>query len=78
MTTYGGVDVYIQFFLTSALVEGEWSASSPDRFTPPPPGTHLIGGWMGPRAILYDVEKRKFLTLAGPELRLLCRSSRSQ
>jgi hypothetical protein len=36
MTTYGGVDIYIQFLLTSALVEGEWSASRPDRFTPVP------------------------------------------
>jgi hypothetical protein len=34
MKTYGGVNVYIQAFLTSALVGGEWSASHPDRFTP--------------------------------------------
>jgi hypothetical protein len=26
-------------------------------------GTHLIGGWEGPRAGLDDVEKRKFLAL---------------
>jgi hypothetical protein len=31
---YGGVDVYIHIFLTSALVGGEWSASRPGRFTP--------------------------------------------
>jgi hypothetical protein len=33
-----------------------------------PPGTHWIGGWVGPRAGLDDVKKRKFLTL--PELEL--------
>jgi hypothetical protein len=37
-----------------ALVGGEWSAL--------PPG---IGGWVGPRAGLDDVEKKKFLTLLG-------------
>jgi hypothetical protein len=34
MKTYGGVGVYIQVFLTSALVGGEWSASRPCRLTP--------------------------------------------
>jgi hypothetical protein len=29
-----GVDLYIHIFLTSALAEGEWSASRPGRFTP--------------------------------------------
>jgi hypothetical protein len=29
-----GVDVYIHVFLTSALVEGDWSASRPGLFTP--------------------------------------------
>jgi hypothetical protein len=42
------------------------------------PGTHWIGGWVGPRAGLDDVEKRKFLTLPGLELRPLCRPARSQ
>jgi hypothetical protein len=32
------------------------------------PGTHWIGDWVGPRAGLGDVEKRKFLTLPGLEL----------
>jgi hypothetical protein len=31
------------------------------------PGTHCIGSWMGLRAGLDDVEKRKFLTLPGLE-----------
>jgi hypothetical protein len=57
--------------LISVLVGGEWSASSTGRFTPEEraPGTHRIGGWVGPRACLDDVEKRKFLTM--PELELL-------
>jgi hypothetical protein len=33
MKTYGGVDVYIHTYFTPALVGGEWSASSPGRFT---------------------------------------------
>jgi hypothetical protein len=59
MKAYGGVDVEIHIFLTSALVGGEWSASRPGRFTPGEraPGTHWIGGWVGPSAGLDDVEK---------------------
>jgi hypothetical protein len=47
--------------LTSALDGGEWSASRPSRFTPKEtaPGTHWIGGWVGPRAVLNSVVKRK-------------------
>jgi hypothetical protein len=62
---YGGVDVLIHIFLTSALAAGEWSDSRPGRFTP---NTHWIGGWVDPRAGLDDLEKRKFLTLPGLEL----------
>jgi hypothetical protein len=40
--------------------------------------THWIGGWVGPRAGLDDVEKIKFLTLPGLELRSLGRPARSQ
>jgi hypothetical protein len=50
MKTYGGVDVYIHVFLTSALVGGEWSASRPGHF-------NCIGGWVGHRAGLDDMEK---------------------
>jgi hypothetical protein len=47
--------------LTSALGGGEWSASRPGRFTPRErdPCNHWLGGWMGPRAILDAVVKRK-------------------
>jgi hypothetical protein len=40
---------------------GEWSASRPGHFTPRerPPGTHWIGGWLGPRAGLHAIEKGK-------------------
>jgi hypothetical protein len=53
MKAYGGVHAETQIFLTSALAGGEWSASRPDPFTP---GTHWIGGCVGPRAGLDDVE----------------------
>jgi hypothetical protein len=61
MKVYGGVEVYVHVFLTSALLGGEWSASRPGHFTPKErvPGIHWIGGWVGPRAGLDDVEKRK-------------------
>jgi hypothetical protein len=80
MRTYGGVDVWSRIFLTSALVGGEWSASRPGCFIPGEraPGTHWIGGWGGPRVSLDDLEKRKFLTLPGLELRPLGRLARSQ
>jgi hypothetical protein len=41
------------------------------------PGTHWIGGWVDPRTGLDDVEKRKFLTLPGLELRPLGHPARS-
>jgi hypothetical protein len=47
---------------TSALDGAEWSASCPGRFITPRetvPGTHWIGGWVGPRAVLDAVVKRK-------------------
>jgi hypothetical protein len=37
------------------------------------PSTHSIGGWVGFRTGLDDVEKRKFLTLPGLKLRPLGR-----
>jgi hypothetical protein len=66
-------------FLDSALVGGEWPTSRPGRFTPGEraPGTHWIGGWVDLRAGLYDFEKRKFLTLLGPEIRHLGFPARS-
>jgi hypothetical protein len=46
-------------FLTSALVKGECAASRPCRFIPGEraPGTRWIGGWVGPRAGVDDMEK---------------------
>jgi hypothetical protein len=51
--------------LTSALDESEWSASHTGRFTPREraPGTNWIGSWMGPRAGLEAVVKRKIRIL---------------
>jgi hypothetical protein len=80
MKTYGGVDVQIHVFLTSALIGGEWSASRPCRFThrERTPDIHSIGGWVNPTAGLDDVEKRKFFTLPGLELQPFGRPARSQ
>jgi hypothetical protein len=53
--SHSDVDVQIH------LVGGEWSASRLGRFTSreTSPGTHWVGGWMGPRTGLDDVERRK-------------------
>jgi hypothetical protein len=80
MNAYEGVDVEIHTFLTSTLSGGERSASRPDRFISgerPPPRTHWIGGWVGRRVSLDNVEKRKFLTLPGLKVRPLGCPARS-
>jgi hypothetical protein len=76
MKEYGEVHV----FLTSTLVGGEWSASRSGRFTSGEraPSTYWIGGWVGPRTGLDDIEKRKFLALPGLELRPLGPPVRNQ
>jgi hypothetical protein len=80
MKACGGVGVYIHIFLTLVLTGGEWLASPPCLFNlgERAPVTLWIGGWMGPRAGLDDVEKRKFFILPGLELRPLDRAARSQ
>jgi hypothetical protein len=45
-------------FLTSALDGGEWPVSCPSHFTP---RTNWTGGWVGPRASLNALKKRKVL-----------------
>jgi hypothetical protein len=51
--------------LTSVLGGGEWSASRPGRFTPREraPSTLWIEGWVGPRAVLEAVVKKKVSSL---------------
>jgi hypothetical protein len=61
MMAYWGVAFSSTHSLTSALDGGEWSASLPGRFIPREgaSGTRWIGGWVGLRAILDVVVKRK-------------------
>jgi hypothetical protein len=49
----------IHVFLNLALVGGEWLASLSSRFTPGDrtPGTHWIGGWVGLRTGVDDVDR---------------------
>jgi hypothetical protein len=75
MKAYGGMDVYIHVFFTSALVADKWSASRPGRFTP---GTHWIGGWVGLITGLDDTENRKCFPITGLELRHLGHPAPSQ
>jgi hypothetical protein len=48
-------------FLNTALHGGEWSVSHPGSFTPEEisANTHWIGGWVGCRASVDTVKKRK-------------------
>jgi hypothetical protein len=52
---------------------GEWSVSHPGLFTPRKraPGTYWIGGWVGRRAVLDAVVKRKIPRLILNKLRLI-------
>jgi hypothetical protein len=77
---HGGVDVLIHVFLTLALIGGEWWASCPGHFTSRKraPGAHWIGGWVGPRTWLDDMERRKFSFLLVLELWPLGRGAHSQ
>jgi hypothetical protein len=56
--------------VASSLAGGEWSVSRHGRFTPGEraPGTHWIGGWVGPRAGLDDMEKKKILVPTGTRI----------
>jgi hypothetical protein len=66
---------------TSTIDGGEWSDSRPGRFMPGErvPGTHWIGGWVGPGAGLDTVSKRKkFPAPPGIELRSSDRPARGQ
>jgi hypothetical protein len=76
MKAYGGVDVQIHVFLISALVGCELSASRPCRFIPEERDGD--GRWVDRKAGLDDMEKLKFLTLPGLELRSLGRPVRRQ
>jgi len=55
--------------------------SRPCRFTretePPPPSIHLITGWVGPKAGIEVLEKRKIFAFAGVKPQLLGPSFRS-
>jgi len=52
MKAYWEAKVWLHVSLTSALDGDEWSASRPGRIThrQRAPGTHWIGGWVGPRS----------------------------
>jgi hypothetical protein len=70
MTTFGGVDIYIEVFVTSAQVGAEWSASHLRCFTTREAvsDTHSMVQ-VGLRAGLNAVEQRKFFNLSELKLR---------
>jgi hypothetical protein len=70
----------IQFFLISALVEGEWSASCPWRNTlaERAPITRWTGKRVGPRICIENIGEVNILDLLVLERRPLGRPSRNQ
>jgi hypothetical protein len=52
MKEYGRIDVRIHVFLISTLAGVEWSAS---RLRQTVPGTHCIGGWVGPQQPAWTI-----------------------
>jgi hypothetical protein len=67
MMAYGGVGMWLETSLTSAVHGGEWSVARPGLFIPGEraPGTHWRGVWVGPRFGLDAVAKRKVPTPTG-------------
>jgi hypothetical protein len=61
-----------------ALVGGEVQLHAPAALPSEKNGTKWIGGWVGPRVGVEDLEKREFLTLPGLELRPLGRPAHNQ
>jgi hypothetical protein len=63
----GGMEFYIHTLLTSVLDGGEWSASCSGHCTTNKrdSSTHWRGVWVGPRASLNMVAKRKIPAPAG-------------
>jgi len=65
----GGVEVQLNFSLTSALEGGVWSASRPGRlYLRERPGTHCTGGWVGPGAGLDRCGKSRPTGIRSPDL----------
>jgi hypothetical protein len=59
-------------------MEASGQLHAPAALTPErAPDTYSLGGWVGPRTGLDDVEKKKILPLTGLELRSLVRPTHS-
>jgi hypothetical protein len=57
MKIYGGVSMQIHVFLISALVGSNYNVQAALPLGERAPGIHWIGGWMGHRAVLNDMEE---------------------
>jgi hypothetical protein len=63
MQTYGGEEVWLHAFLTSALDEDEWLASGPGRFTPKERAPRPSGqeaGWVPEPSNIFQYYQQYF------------------
>jgi hypothetical protein len=65
---WGGVEVQVHAFLTSALDGSDCSALHPGRFSP---GTHWIGGWAGRKSEIFIKVGRSTPRLGDIQLSLM-------
>ena len=63
--TQWGVAVWPDSFFNLGARWGGWSMPHPGRFTPTGkrPGTHCIGGWVGPRALAHTDKYSNFIKI---------------
>jgi hypothetical protein len=69
MKAYVRVEVFLAsvLLLVSSMLRPLYSQ---EKAPPPPPNTHRIGGWVGPRTGMKGANKIKLCPLLGLQLRL--------
>jgi hypothetical protein len=78
MKTYGGAEVYLHVFLTLVMDRDDWSVPHRGCISLGERASHISRiGWLGPKADLEALEKRKTFALLGTEPGILGRPDHS-